>query len=38
MNYKTILIVTAKTNLNLEIFNNDSTYVIGVERLFTLPH
>lgn len=32
MNYKTILIVTAKTNLNLEPFNNNSTYVIGVER------
>ncbi|WFQ95333.1 thiamine diphosphokinase [Mycoplasma feriruminatoris] len=32
MNYKNIVIVTAKTNLNLEAFNNEQNYIIGVER------
>ncbi|KNG79660.1 thiamine diphosphokinase [Mycoplasma sp. HU2014] len=32
MNYKKILIVTSTTNIDLNSFNNVSTYVIGVER------
>ncbi|SYV95467.1 Thiamine pyrophosphokinase, partial [Mycoplasma putrefaciens] len=32
MKYKKALIVTAETNINLEIFNDNDNFIIGVER------